>query len=98
MDFHGTLQGIASLFYMWTMLVPQRIQIYGPPWPVTGDGFTFSYVDYVSTSQETHVWTSAARYVNSFTSLYIDDVRTSQETWLWTFMACYGWLYFFICR
>jgi hypothetical protein len=44
-----------------------------------GDSFTFLYIDYVETSQETHLQTSRACYGESFTSLYVGDVRTSQE-------------------
>jgi hypothetical protein len=44
------------------------------------DSLTFSYVDDIRTSQETHLWTSTACYRNSFTFSYVDDDRTSQKT------------------
>jgi hypothetical protein len=39
---------------------------------------TFLYVDYVRTTEETHVSTTC--YGDSFTFLYVDGVRTSEET------------------
>jgi hypothetical protein len=46
-----------------------------------GDSFTFYYVYYVRTSQETQA--SLACYADSFTFLYVNYVRTSQEIRLW---------------
>jgi hypothetical protein len=42
-----------------------------PPLPLTGDRFTFLYVDYVRTSQETHPWVSKVCYGDSFTFAYL---------------------------
>jgi hypothetical protein len=53
-----------------------------------GDSFTFSYIDGVRTSQDTHLRASTACYGDTFTFLCVDDVRTSQETH--ASMACYG--------
>jgi hypothetical protein len=69
-------------------MVPYRKHTYGPPRPVSGDGFTFLYVDDVCTSQERHVCVSIACYRDGFTFLYVDD-GTLQETHLWASTACY---------
>jgi hypothetical protein len=54
------------------------------------NGFTFSYVGDVRTSQETHMRATAAFYENGITFLYVDDIRTSQETHMRATTACYG--------
>jgi hypothetical protein len=48
----------------------------------------FLYIDYVRTSQETHLWASKTCYGDIY-FLY-DDVRTSQKTHLWASTASYG--------
>jgi hypothetical protein len=45
------------------MFMSHRKHAYKPPWPVTGIALLFLYVDDVHTSQEAHLWTSAACYV-----------------------------------
>jgi hypothetical protein len=42
-----------------------------------GNSITFLYVDYIRTSQETHLWVSTVCYGDSITFIYADDVRTS---------------------
>jgi hypothetical protein len=54
------------------------------------DSFTFLYVDYVSTSQATHLWASTTCYGDRFTILYVGDIRTSQATHLWGLHGLYG--------
>jgi hypothetical protein len=53
-------------------------------------GFTFSNVEGVRTSRETHICISTACYKDSFTFLYVYDVRTSEKTHLCISTACYG--------
>jgi hypothetical protein len=48
----------------------------------------FLYVDDILTSQETHLWTCTACYVDGFTFLYEGYVCTSQERRLETPTAC----------
>jgi hypothetical protein len=50
------------------MLVPNKKHTHGPPRPVTGIAL-FSYVDYVSTSQETHY--GPPRPVNGERTVYL---------------------------
>jgi hypothetical protein len=51
------------------MFVSHRKHVYEPLRPVTGIAL-FSYIDYVRTSEETRVWTTAASYGDSFTLLF----------------------------
>jgi hypothetical protein len=58
-----------------------------------GDSFASLYIDYVRTSQETHLWVPMAYYGDSFTFLYVDFVRTSQKTYLRASVTCYGYTF-----
>jgi hypothetical protein len=64
-------------------------KLYGSPQPVTGDSFTFLYVDDFRTSRERHLRASTACYEDSFIFLYADDICTSWETRFRVFTACY---------
>jgi hypothetical protein len=55
-----------------------------------GDSFTFVYIDYFRSSQETHLWVCSACYVDSFTFVYVDHDRTSQEAHIWTAQPATG--------
>jgi hypothetical protein len=74
----------------YTMWDPEHLTILWASTACYGDSFTFSYVDNVRTSQETHLCASTASYGDNVTFLYVDDVCTSQETYLWASTACYG--------
>jgi hypothetical protein len=53
-------------------------QVYGFPRSVT-EIYNYLYVDYVRTSQKTHLRASTVCYRDMYTFLYVDDIRASQE-------------------
>jgi hypothetical protein len=71
--------GVALLFYMYMMFVPQGKHAYGPPRPLTGITSLF-YMWMIFVPQRKHIWASTDCCGDNFTFLYVDDVRTSKET------------------